>query len=160
MIFYQNTFYNYVFGTFKIEIPSTRSGYKNNPQTGKSFPNPITDGVHKFRNSIETWLKQKPDKTWPCKCRLLVAIQFGLTSKGYKDKDIDNITKSLIDALKGVVYNDDQQIDCLHVTKYKSEQNSFMVGIKKLTENNPAWYFPPLYSEKLFPKIQKYCFRA
>lgn len=153
--FYQNPFYDYVFGTFDINVPSTRSGYKNNSQTSQSFPNPITTSVREFRNYIKNWLGKNPDKTWPCQCRLLITLSLGLTPKNYAEKDIDNITKSLIDALNKIVYKDDRQIDCLYINKYKTGKEgrgSFMIGIKKLTDNNIPRHLPPLYSDKPWPK--------
>jgi Holliday junction resolvase RusA-like endonuclease len=147
--FYQNPFYDYVFGSFDIIVPSTRSGYKNNSQSGQSIPNPITNSVHKFRKCIKNWLGNNPDKDWPCKCRLFILLYLGLTPKDYAKKDIDNITKSLIDALKGIVYRDDKQIDILYVHKYKTTMEgngSFMVGIKKLINNDTMRFFPSLYS--------------
>lgn len=156
MIFYQNPFYDYLFGSFGINTPSTRSGYKI-IISRLALLNPTTSGIYKFKKSIKTWLDKKPNPNWPCKNRLLVAIQFGLTEKKYKQKDIDNITKSLIDALKGTVYEDDKQIDSLHLLKYKSENNTFMIGIKELSESDPGWFFPPFCAEKPWKKdIQNY----
>ena len=156
MLFYQNPFYDYLFGTFGLNIPSTRSGYKI-VTLRFAILNPITDGIHKFRKSIKSWLTEKPNSNWPCKCHLLIAIQFGLKEKDYKQKDIDNITKSLIDSLKGIIYEDDNQIDSLHVLKYKSEKNSFMIGIKELNKDDPAWYFPPFCAKKPWEQdIQTY----
>ncbi len=146
MEFFQNPFYDYLFGSFGINIPSTRSGYKNTDSG--AIQNPITTSVKEFRNSINLWLAESPEPNWPSTTRLLVAVQFGLTQKNYSEKDIDNITKSLVDALKGIVYEDDNQIDTLHVQKYISETDSFMVGIKELKEEDPGWYFPNFCSEK------------
>lgn len=151
MIFYQNPFYDYLFGSFGVNIPSTRSGYKI-IISRIALLNPITGGVHKFRKSIKDSLNEKPNSNWPSKERLLIAVQFGLTQKDYETKDIDNITKSLVDALKEIVYKDDNQIDGLHVLKYKAGEDSFMIGIKELTKENSGWFFPPFCAEKPWEK--------
>jgi hypothetical protein len=98
----------------------------------------------------------KPE--WPRKGRLLIAMWIAVKGSDYKHKDIDNVTKSILDALKGVAYIDDVQIDTIHVQKFPSDHYGFMIGIKSLDKEDPAWYFPPLYAQTPFKRKQTYTF--
>jgi len=75
-----------------------------------------------------------------------------MSKKEYKTKDLDNVIKTLFDAMKGIVYEDDSQICSVFVNKYMSDRiPGFMIGIKKLSEKDRDWYVPILLSEKPWP---------
>lgn len=46
------------------------------------------------------------------------ALEFGCTNK----KDLDNLEKTVLDALNGLAYDDDHQITLLHAEKWYAEQ--------------------------------------
>jgi len=57
--------------------------------------------------------------------------------------------KTLFDAMKGIVYEDDSQICSVFVNKYIIDETpGFMVGIRELTKKDKGWYVPDLFSEK------------
>lgn len=47
-----------------------------------------------------------------------------------KNKDLDNIAKTILDALNGLAYEDDKQIVELHTEKYYTPQNMEYVTVK------------------------------
>jgi len=150
-VYYQNPFYDDVFGTIGVVIPSKRIGYKQGPDkkiTEIVTPKGSKDFEQNFKKAFP--VGSKPE--WPYKGRLLVSISILIKRSDYARKDIDNISKSILDALKGLAFVDDIQVDCLHVVKFPSDEYSFMIGIKQLKEDDRGWYHPPLYSEKPFPK--------
>jgi Holliday junction resolvase RusA-like endonuclease len=51
-----------------------------------------------------------------------------------KRPDLDNIAKSILDALNSLAYKDDSQIVSLTINKYYSEKPRVEVGIDKLKE--------------------------
>ena len=53
-------------------------------------------------------------RPWTCNIKLTVVFMFGDNRK----RDIDNYLKVLIDALKGIYFEDDDQIQKLNVTKH------------------------------------------
>src|SRR3989344_1319424 len=56
--------------------------------------------------------------TFPSKKEVVVFVmQFFLTEKEYKSRDIDNISKTVLDCLKGKIYIDDAQVRTLLVSK-------------------------------------------
>lgn len=48
-----------------------------------------------------------------------------------KKPDIDNIAKAFLDAMNGVVYKDDTQVICLHVTKVYSTEAGVDVMVRE-----------------------------
>jgi Holliday junction resolvase RusA-like endonuclease len=157
VVFYQNQFYDDVFICFDKVIPSKRIRYKQNEQ--KIITDIITpSGTQEFENYIKKHLTSKSN--WPYKGRLLIAIFVTMKESDYRHKDIDNITKSLLDAMKGKVYEDDIQIDLVHVQKIKGESSGFGVGIKELDNDDNDWYFPRLYGEEEFSEEQTYTLTA
>jgi crossover junction endodeoxyribonuclease RusA len=53
----------------------------------------------------------------------------------YRRRDIDNVLKPLLDALKGSLYVDDSQIDELHVYKHqRQDEDGIIVSYTKANE--------------------------
>jgi len=104
-------------------------------------------GIMSFRNSVQEGLRGYPQLKVPLKGRVLVSLAIKLTPIEYEKRDIDNMVKSLLDALVGIAYENDKQVAVLHVVKLKSDDNRWHIGLKALAENESAWYFPPLYEE-------------
>jgi Holliday junction resolvase RusA-like endonuclease len=148
MIWYtDNPFYDFVLAYIGEPIPSTRSGYKNIVGTSDVMTNHESPNVHSFREGLRETLLKYSEFSMPYKGRVLVSLAIGLTEKEYLSRDIDNMVKSLLDALKNVVYYDDRQVDVLHVVKKMSEDNRWHIGIKKLSEGDSLWDYQPLYLE-------------
>ena len=154
--FHQNPFYNDLFGNIGIQVPSKRVGYKQDA-AGKATITSLPKGTRKFEAEIKAFLFDELKPEWPHTGRLLIAILVHLTKKEYRIKDIDNIAKSLLDAMKGIVFKDDVQVDALHIVKQVSDKDGFLVGIKLLSDDSTAWYYPLLYREgKPFDSVQTY----
>jgi Holliday junction resolvase RusA-like endonuclease len=141
-----NPFYDLVLAWSGWPIPSTRSGYKN-LATGGIVPNPETSSIHIFRKTVREAFRKYPQFKKPINGRVLISLAIGLTQKEYQSRDIDNMVKSVLDALKTVVYYDDRQVDVLHVVKYESDFEIWNIGIRKLRKKDPIWHFPQLYWE-------------
>lgn len=156
-VFHQNPFYDDVFGTFDVVVPSKRLRYKQNER--KEITEIIAPrGTQEFEKNIRRGFSNGFKPEWPRKGRLLIAMWIAIKESDYRNKDIDNITKSILDALKGIAYIDDVQIDTIHVQKFPSDHYGFMIGIKSLDKEDPGWYFPPLYAQTPFKKKQTYTF--
>lgn len=76
---------------------------------------------------------------------MFLVISADLTKKDFRCKDVDNIAKTIIDSLKGVVYEDDIQISSLYVEKRISKHSGFFVGIKCLKGVEDR-IVPPMFS--------------
>lgn len=51
-----------------------------------------------------------------------------------KKPDIDNVIKSILDALNGIAYSDDKQVVSVSATKYYAEEPKTIVIIKEVAE--------------------------
>jgi Holliday junction resolvase RusA-like endonuclease len=80
-----------------------------------------------FKKAIADYLRRvKHDFTDFYDARLCVAITFILAS-GSKAADVDNLAKTLLDALQGYAYRNDDQIDHLDLLRFSSGgEDSFM----------------------------------
>ena len=147
--YHDNPFYDFVLAWAGDPIPSTRSGYKNLP-TGETIKNPESPSVHGFKDAVKETFRHYRRFKRPLKGRVLISLAIGLTQKEFQTRDLDNMVKSLLDALKAVVYEDDRQVDVLHVMKYQSEFEIWKIGIKKLRKKDRLWYSPRLYKERAY----------
>lgn len=89
-----------------------------------------------FENTIKGLCRSQFDRD-PYTGALSVSIEFELPKpKSVTRKyptvkpDIDNLVKSLVDSLNGIVWKDDCQIVNLNVSKRYSKQGSILVTIK------------------------------
>ena len=73
---------------------------------------------------------------FPTKKPVFVSIVHGLHSeRGFQDCDLDNRAKTILDALKGVIYDDDAQVHLLWTQKSflkKEAESYYRVAIKML----------------------------
>ena len=73
---------------------------------------------------------------FPSKKEVVVFImQFFLTEKEYKSRDVDNMSKTILDCLKGKIYIDDAQVRTLLVSKKRYSRlpaNFVFIAVKEL----------------------------
>lgn len=77
-----------------------------------------------------------PDKKILKPNEVEVILTFAITEGRYKQVDIDNLSKSVLDSLINIAYEDDSQVTSLICRKHIYPQNGLMIGISKLTEDN------------------------
>jgi Holliday junction resolvase RusA-like endonuclease len=101
--------------TLKISAMSKQASA---PKKRKAFERAIK---HRLGTLQQTDAFQRGEK-------LCLHIVFVLGKKN-KDKDIDNMAKALLDALKGVLFSDDIDIDHLNLMKIKATEDDDYVNI-------------------------------
>ena len=120
-------------------VPAKALCYKKNEETGEIIER-IKPRTHKFENGLKDDLKKELDGVgiFPTKKEVLVSIIHGVhNKKAYSEIDLDNRAKSVLDALKGVVYFDDSQVKILWTDKrflQKEQESYFQIAIKILSE--------------------------
>ena len=91
-------------------VPSKTISYKKDDKTGGIIlQRPKT---HVFENALKKEVAKylSADSQFPTKNPVFVSVVHGLHSeRGFKDCDLDNRAKTILDALKGVIYEDDTQ---------------------------------------------------
>jgi Holliday junction resolvase RusA-like endonuclease len=99
---------------------------------------PDIDSVIEFNKSIqdvankifnEENIIRKPNE-------IEVIISISVTEKRFKEVDVDNLSKCVLDSLNKIAYEDDSQVSSLICNKHIHEMklNAIFIGITKLTE--------------------------
>lgn len=67
-----------------------------------------------------------------------VILSISLSERRFKEVDVDNLAKTILDGLTGVAFDDDSQVSSLMETKFvhKMKVDSLLIGITELTETN------------------------
>lgn len=65
-----------------------------------------------------------------------VTISISVTEKRFKEVDIDNLSKCVLDSLNNIAFDDDVQVTSLIANKHihPMKVNAILIGITKLTE--------------------------
>lgn len=161
--FFQNPDIDEVFVFHRIEVPTSKKEFKPIAQEIQekiklAFPEldmqlykkgDGSRGSQEFVEGIRTKLMAKRKKRWPYKEKLLLIVRVTGFKKMYETKDIDNILKSVFDAFKGVVFEDDNQIEITIAYKQIVPQDTvgLMIGLKVIDETVIGKYLPSLYWE-------------
>ena len=162
--FYQNPDFDEIFIFYDLEVPTSKKQFKPiDEQLQKniqgSFPE-ITktlyykdnkENAQSFIKEMQIRLLNKKKLVWPYKEELLLVAGVSGTKKQYGAKDLDNILKSVLDAFKGIVFEDDKQVRIVIASKQIWEYNmkGLSVGLRKLDPNKIDKYEPALYGEEL-----------
>lgn len=111
----------HVIGAF---VPSNQINYKTDEQGNVLsflFRKGVTDFKHSLRDEL---IKQLEDvDMFPTQQEVHVAITFGIPASQYTSGDIDNKSKTILDAMKGPVYLDDCQVQTLWADKKVTEDD-------------------------------------
>lgn len=70
-----------------------------------------------------------------------VLLSFSVKERRFKEVDIDNLTKTILDGLTGVAFEDDSQVSSLIVNKHVHEMkiDALFIGVTELTEENKGF---------------------
>jgi len=112
-------------------IPATQEAFKGGDRINLEVRKEEKECVKIFKKAISDYVaKEKPSDLFPAKGKLYVAvIQFFISDKkDYKHRDVDNMAKTVLDALnQGGLYEDDSQVRTLLVSK--------IVDLKRVNQN-------------------------
>ncbi len=117
-------------------VPAKALTYKIDPD-GHPIET-IRPRTHEFENELKADLKKELAGviSFPTDKEILISIIHGVHSKEeYKRHDLDNRSKTILDALKEVVYIDDSQVSVLWSCKQfleKEQESYFRLAIKLL----------------------------
>ena len=169
--FYQNPKVEVLFGfILNLPIPTKQDQFKPvtltavNEDTGeeievKNFYEKKGDksSIHKMKNIIAD-LAQKAfvEKGIIKKPSLVeVVLSISVGEKRFKQVDIDNLSKTVLDGLTGSAFEDDSQVSSLIATKHVHPKttDAIMIGVTELTENRQGFMGDIfLWSEKPWEK--------
>ena len=137
--FFANPYFDEVLIFFdQEEVKSSQEKYKP-IKIGDDFlyQKKKTNTVQEYINKIQEILKAKQKDTRVYEGNIFIQISISGSPKKIKITDIDNMIKTLFDAISGVVIKDDRMINTVYANKYKTNGNlkGFFLCIKVLKEN-------------------------
>jgi len=103
--------------------------------------------VSGFESAIVAAFGGSKKSGWPLHGRLFVAVSIEMPKSSYLVKDVDNMAKSILDAFRGIAYDDDKQIDSLFVSKCVSAKWRVWIALKKLGDSPKTWFVEPLMAK-------------
>lgn len=149
--FRQNPNIDFLFGYFDgMQVPTKQDAYKpidvvevdeNGAETIlKEFyqKKPEKASIKNFKQFIKelTAEKFKEDDRIKIPNKVQVILSFSLKEKRFFEVDVDNLSKTVLDSLNGIAYDDDKQVTSLIVDKHihKMKVNGILIAITKLTD--------------------------
>lgn len=144
--FYQNPDFDEVFIFYDEEVFTSKEIFK--PVEGGMYERTNKANAVGFIARIKEILEQGRKDKWPYKQKLMICIGVSGTKSLYGTRDIDNMVKPILDALKGIVFVDDKQVHLLIASKHIWDKNlkGFMVGLRVLEDGRIDKYEPWLYT--------------
>ncbi len=122
-----------------ITVPAKSVSYR---EDGTGIREVVKPSTHKFENDLRLDLKKELEGVtlFPTREEVLVCVVHGChAERDYKGCDLDNRAKTILDALKDVIYLDDSQVKMLwtHKAFLKHEPESFYrISIKILDKKS------------------------
>lgn len=137
--YYQSSYYDEVFGKLNdFPVPTSQTKSK--------------EKIIEFKERVNKLLESAKRENWPHKSRLTITVEIK-GSKNYINRiDIDNVIKLLFDIFKKKVFVDDKQIFSIMASKHIVEDikgieiHGFLVGLRKLSDEERNYCIPDLYS--------------
>lgn len=160
--YYQNPDFEEIFVFHGLEVPTSKKEFKTIPENiqkriSEKFPEidfqlyrkgAGTRGAQDFMATIKEKLLAKRKNCWPYTGKLLLTVGVSGIKKVYGAKDLDNLLKSVFDAFKGIVFDDDNQIEIVIAFKQILFENNpgFTVALRILQNGAVDKYNPKIIS--------------
>lgn len=138
-VFYGNPYFDEIM-IFLIRVPTSQDKFKTF-KCSKCEEPLLYKGYSKknktdFVEVINSALKKNPNPEWPFLSNLSIQFSVSDTPSRISQVDLDNLAKTLVDALKGTVFKDDNQIIALSGTKeVVNNIKGCFVNVRKLEQN-------------------------
>ena len=98
----------------------------------------------KLKTNLKKEVKDKPEFPIQSPQKVEVILNIQMTQKRLNCVDIDNLTKSVLDCLSGIIFDDDSQVTHILASKNVnsiSSKNGFMLGVRKIKEDgSDSWF--------------------
>lgn len=109
---------------------------KEVPPTHKEFETQLRENLKKeVKDNPEFPIKS------PQKVEVILTVQ--MTKKRLNSVDIDNLTKSVLDCLSGIEFDDDNQVINVLASKHihSFSKNGFLLGLRKISDDgSDSWF--------------------
>ncbi len=151
--YYKNPKIDFLFGYFgNLPVSTKQDKFKPVEITGVDpegnehilrdfyMKKPPKESVQQFEKYIRQLASEKFNEKTRLKkpADIQVFLSISITEKRFREVDVDNLAKSVLDGLNGIAYDDDSQITSLIVNKHvhPMKKNGILIGLTKLTDTN------------------------
>ncbi|MDO3627605.1 RusA family crossover junction endodeoxyribonuclease [Mucilaginibacter sp. BT774] len=103
---------------------------------------PDKPAIEAFEKKLSSFLKENVDKEMPYKMPVEVILNFDINRKRLFEVDVDNLSKTILDSMKGVVFEDDNQVVRLLAIKdtHPLNINGLMIAVNKVEKPEQGWF--------------------
>jgi len=123
--FVSNPKYEEVLVFVDLSVPTSQVSYKLIDSEKQLYERIEKKNIQNFRNEVKDRLLRKRKEWWPLKGNLNLKINVSGPKNYVLLSDLDNYLKTIFDALKGIVFEDDNQIISVEIEK---KENPFISG--------------------------------
>jgi Holliday junction resolvase RusA-like endonuclease len=157
-IYAPNPYYDDILIFAPLQVPTTKESYKLIDHEKRLYQKVTKSNVSEFQKQIRERLLEKKKPWWPFKGDVSAAVTIAGPKSYIKKKDIDNLLKTVLDCLKGIVIEDDCQI--VQGTILKSEMpfvHGMSIAIRSETDDSDYIYGedPDKWEEDTRLKLQR-----
>jgi len=105
--------------------------------------NPDKSIVQEFESRLREFLKENVTDEMPYKMPVEVILAFDINQKRLFEVDVDNLCKTVLDAMTGLVFEDDSQVVRLLALKdtHEWDTNGLSIGVNKLEKQDDGWFY-------------------
>ncbi len=159
MEFFANPYFDEILIFWKRELLTSQDKYKPYNCISCNKDLYLSSGKKNkadFVNGVQEALLKKSNVEWPFKENL--QIQYSVTDIPSRIRliDLDNMAKSLLDSLKGIVFMDDSQIVAIAGDKNViGDLKAFIVAIKRLEKDEKQLFQNALFSSVDIYKLER-----
>lgn len=115
-------------GPFKPYVRMTQRGKWVDPQAQAYLASKAALGRQFQEQMVGRWMHI--ERGWP----LYVGIYIEHV-KGFHNRDLDNEVKAILDAMQGIVFDDDRWVDRLDAIRVRAEQDRIIVAVEPAEES-------------------------
>ena len=130
-----NPYYDEILIFVGIQVPTSQDFYKLIDHEKQLYQLIQKPNLHAFRKEIRERLLNRKKSWWPHTKKLSMVVSIGGSKSYIELKDLDNYLKTVFDAIKGIVIEDDHQVTSVSVNK---EENPFVSGFTVAIRVNPV----------------------
>lgn len=103
---------------------------------------PDKPAIEEFEKKLAAFLKENVNEEMPYNFPVEVILAFDINRKRLFEVDVDNLSKTVLDAMKGVIFQDDSLVVRLLAMKdtHPMNTNGLMIGVNKVEKPNEGWF--------------------
>lgn len=106
--------------------------------------NPSKKSIQEFEGKLRDYVleNKQPDQPYKMPTKVEVILAFDINSKRFFEVDVDNLSKNILDCLKGIIFEDDSQVVNLLAMKNIHPWNTdgLMIAVNNIDDKEKSWF--------------------